>query len=66
MPESVELVKERGKLLLLQWDSFPRCCALLCRETVIDSTGNSFFIKTRILTIWYKDSRSVSTNYVKI
>lgn len=43
---------ERGELLFLQWDSFPRCCALLCAETVIDSDGNSFFINTCILPIW--------------
>lgn len=30
MPESAEHDGERGKLLLLQWDSFPRCCAVLC------------------------------------
>lgn len=41
--------------------------ALCCVErVVIDSTGNSFFISTRISTIWYRDPRGVCTGYMKI
>ena len=39
--------------------------AVLCcveNEAVIDSTGNSIFIKTCISTVWYGVSRGVCTN----
>ena len=67
MPESAEHGEDRGSLPLLQQESIPRCCAVLCGEAVIDSTGKkASLLKTHISTIWYKDPRSVHTSYLKI
>lgn len=59
LPEFAEHVEERGMLLLPHWDSLPQvlCCAVLCGEVVIDSTGNNLFIKTHISNMWYKVTR---------
>lgn len=59
MPGSAEHVEERGELLLQRWDFFPSCCAALCGEAVIDSTGTRFFIKICITNICSKYPRGV-------
>lgn len=65
VPEFAEHVEEREACCCYCTGAhFPRCCAVLCGEVVIDSTGNNLFIKTHISNMWRKVTRGKGKNLI--